>query len=275
MTESIITDQNCCVAARTSLRVNRLAEIERILSEGVGVTVDDLTERFGVSQATVRRDLDSLQASGVVQRTHGGAVSSAVRLREQPLRERSGANVAEKQAIAGAAVALVAPGETVFVGGGTTTLRLAQRLADVPLTVVTNSLPVADQLAQAPSIKVIVIGGTLRTPERSMIGPRAVEAIRSYRAELAFLGVPALDCEHGFTADGDAEAATDTAFMSMARRTIVLADHTKLGRVSTTYVAPLSAVDTVVTDCGASPAQVGELRSAGTRVTVAPVDADA
>ena len=86
----------------------------------------------------------------------------------------------------------------------------------------------------------IVIGGSLRYAELSMIGPRAVVAIQTYRAELAFLGVPALDSHHGFTADGDAEAATDGAFISMARRTVVLADHTKLGRVSTTHVVPIN-----------------------------------
>ena len=259
------------MAARTSLRVNRLAEIQRLLALGAGVTVDDLTARLGVSQATVRRDLDKLQASGLVQRTHGGAVALQSRLRERPFPERSAVNVAEKEAIAHDAARLVSSGDTVFIGGGSTTLRLARELADLSLTVVTNSIPVADELAATANTKVIVIGGTLRAPERSMIGPRAVEGIRLYRAELAFLGVPALDCEHGFTADGDAEAETDAAFMSMSRRTIVLADHSKLGRVSTTHVAPLSAIDTVVTDDGASPLQVGQLRSAGTLVSVAPL----
>ena len=262
------------MAGRTTLRVNRLAEIERLLSSGEGVTVDDLTGRLGVSQATVRRDLDSLQASGLVHRTHGGAVAVGPRLRERPFPERSTVNVAEKQAIASEAAHLVSAGDTVFIGGGSTTLRLAQQLADLELTVVTNSLSVAHQLANAPGAQVIVIGGTLRAPELTMIGPRAVDAILSYRAQLAFLGVPALDCEHGFTADGDAEAATDAAFMSMARRTVVLADHTKLGRVSTTHVAPLSAIDTVVTDDGASPTQLAQLRSAGPLVSVARVVRD-
>jgi DeoR/GlpR family transcriptional regulator of sugar metabolism len=259
------------MAGRSSLRVHRLAQIQEMLSVGEPVTVGLLTDRLGVSEATVRRDLDSLQESGVVQRTHGGAVPAAGILKELPLPLRGTVQVAAKRAIAGAAASMVRPGDTVFIGGGSTTLQLAQRLGEVALTVVTNSLPVASELSRCERIDVIVIGGTLRTPELSMIGPRAVEAIRSYRAGIAFLGVPALDGEHGFTADGDAEAATDAAFISMARRTVVLADHTKLGEVSTTHVVPLSSIDTVVTDDGAADHSLADLRASGTRVVVAEV----
>jgi len=104
-----------------------------------------------------------------------------------------------------------------------------------------------------------------------MIGPRAVDSIHSYRAELAFLGVPALDSQQGFTADGDAEAATDAAFISRARRTVVLADHSKLGRVSTTHVVPVTSIHTVITDDGAPESSVAALRAAGTHVVVAQV----
>jgi DeoR family fructose operon transcriptional repressor len=257
------------MAARSSLRVRRLAQIRQMLDAGDAVTVGELTDRLGVSEATVRRDLDLLQESGVAQRTHGGAVPAG--RRELPFPERSSVQVAEKRAIARAAAAMVTPGDTVFLGGGSTTLRLAEQLRDVDLTVVTNSLPVARELSRSPAVQVIVIGGTLRTPELTMVGPRAVEAIRAYRAGTAFLGVPALDAEHGFTADGDAEAATDAAFIAMAQRTVVLADHTKLGHVSTTHVVPLSAIDTVVTDDGAPAGVLAELRASGTHVVVAEV----
>jgi DeoR/GlpR family transcriptional regulator of sugar metabolism len=203
----------------------------------------------------------------VVQRTHGGAVPT--QLRELPYPRRSVREVAEKQAIARAAASEVREGQTLFVGGGSTTLQLAAQLVDRDVTVVTNSLPVAAELSRGRAGQVIVIGGLLRVPEQSMIGPRAVEAIGTYRAATAFLGVPALDSEHGFTADGDAEAATDLAFMEMAQRTVVLADHTKLGRVATTHVVPLSAVGLVVTDSGASGDQLQALRQAGTSVLVA------
>lgn len=254
--------------SRSTLRVSRLSRIQQMLEEDDAVvTIGQLTEALGVSEATVRRDLDALQRSGVVQRTHGGAV--AVQLRELPYPVRGRRQHAEKRAIGRAAAALITPGDTVFVGGGSTTLQLATLLVDADVTVVTNSLPVATELARSRRGQVIVVGGTLRTPELSLVGPRAVDAIRSYRASAAFLGVPALDGEHGFTADGDAEAATDHAFISMAQRTVLLADHTKLGRVATTHVVPLSAIDTVVTDTGAAPSVIDGLQAAGTTVVVA------
>jgi DeoR family transcriptional regulator of aga operon len=258
------------MASRATLRVSRLTQIQQMLADDDAVTVGQLTDRLGVSEATVRRDLDALQRSGFVQRTHGGAV--ATQIRELPYAARGSRRIAEKRAIARAAVALVEPEATLFLGGGSTTLHLAEQLVDVDVTVVTNSLPVATELSRGRRGQVIVIGGTLRSPEQSMVGPRAVEAIGSYRASIAFLGVPAIDSEHGFTADGDVEAATDLAFIENAQRCIVLADHTKLGKVSTTHVVPLSAINTVVTDTAAATQVIAELRKAGTKVIVSEVN---
>lgn len=255
------------MTSRSTLRVSRLTQIQQMLEDDDAVTVGQLTDRLGVSEATIRRDLDALQRSGYVQRTHGGAVATQVR--ELPYPVRGSRQVLEKRAIARAAAALVTPGETAFLGGGSTTLHLAEQLVDADVTVVTNSLPVATELSRGRRGQVIVIGGTLRSPEQSMVGPRAVEAIGSYRAAIAFLGVPALDSQHGFTADGDVEAATDLAFIESAQRCVVLADHSKLGRVSTTHVVPLSAIDTVVTDTGAPTQVIADLQSAGTNVIVA------
>ena len=255
------------MASRATLRVSRLTQIQQMLEDDDAVTVGQLTRRLGVSEATVRRDLDALQRSGFVQRTHGGAV--ATQIHELPYPARGSRRVAEKRAIARAAAALTPPDATLFLGGGSTTLHLAEQLVDVDVTVVTNSLPVATELSRGRRGQVIVIGGTLRSPEQSMVGPRAVEAIGSYRASIAFLGVPALDSEHGFTADGDVEAATDLAFIENAQRCIVLADHTKLGRVSTTHVVSLRAIDTVVTDTGADTQVIADLQNAGTNVIVA------
>ena len=259
------------MTGRSTLRVGRLAAIQRLLAGRDSLTIGELTDQLGVSEATVRRDLDTLQADGLVQRTHGGAVPVAQQLRERPYPERHSTNIAEKKAIALAAGSFVSPGDTIFIGGGSTTLRFAEQLTAVDVTVVTNSLSVAHELSRAKGIHVIVIGGALRSSELSMIGPRAVESIRSYRAETAFLGVPALDSHHGFTADGDAEAATDAAFISMARRTVVLADHTKLGRVSTIHVVPLSMIHTIITDDGASSAAIAQLRDSGSVVVLAEV----
>jgi DeoR family transcriptional regulator of aga operon len=254
------------MASRVTLRVSRLTQIQQMLADDDAVTVGQLTDRLGVSEATVRRDLDALQRSGFVQRTHGGAV--ATQMHELPYPVRGSRNIAEKRAIARTAAAFVVPDATLFLGGGSTTLHLAEQLVDVDVTVVTNSLPVATELSRGRRGQVIVIGGTLRSPEQSMVGPRAVEAIGTYRASIAFLGVPAIDSQHGFTADGDVEAATDLAFIENAQRCVVLADHTKLGRVSTTQVVPLAAIDTVVTDTGAATQVIADLQKGGTNVIV-------
>ena len=255
--------------SRSTLRVSRLTQIQQMLETDDVVTIGQLVERLGVSEATVRRDLDALQRSGVIRRTHGGAISAP--LHELPYPVRGARCVEEKRAIARAAASLVNEGDTLFVGGGSTTLHLAAQLLDANVTVVTNSLPVATELSRGRRGQVIVIGGTLRTPEQSMVGPRAVEAICSYRARIAFLGAPALDGQHGLTADGDVEAATDLAFIDNAQRAVVLADHTKIGRVSTTHVVPLTAIDMVVTDTGAASEAIAELRAAGTKLLVAEV----
>lgn len=259
------------MGSRAPLRVGRLATIQRLLEGRDALSITELTSTLGVSEATVRRDLERLQADGLVQRTHGGAMPVSHHLRERPYPERQAIQAAEKKAIAVGAVGFVSSGDTIFIGGGSTTLRFAEALAVIDLTVVTNSLSVAAELSRTSEIRVIVIGGMLRSPEMSMIGPRAVESIRAHRAQTAFLGVPAIDSHHGFTADGDAEAATDGAFIAMARRTVVLADHTKLGRVSSTHVVPLPMIHTIVTDDGVSDRCVSELRDAGTQVVVARV----
>ena len=117
------------MVARTGLRLSRLTAIQQLMSERHSLTVGELTDHLGVSEATVRRDLDALQADGLVQRTHGGAVAATPRVRERPYPERSAVNIAEKQAIAAAAAHFVSPGDTLFIGGGSTTLRLAEQLS--------------------------------------------------------------------------------------------------------------------------------------------------
>lgn len=248
------------------LKVDRHEAIRAAIQERSSVSLADLINLLGVSEATVRRDLDELERSGVLQRTHGGAV--AADQLPYPLRETI--NVRHKQAIATAAREFVHVGSTIFLGGGSTTLQVAPLIRSLDVTVITNSLPIAMHLAEGRA-RVVVIGGALRTPELSMVGPRAAAAIGAYRAETALLGVPAIDGDYGFTADGDAEAATDAAFVAMSKRTIVLADHTKLGRVSSTPVVPLSAIDTIVTDSDASDSALASLRQHGADVIVAEV----
>lgn len=254
------------------MRADRLQKIQDLVDFNGSISVVELTQQLFVSEATVRRDFDDLELAGLLVRTHGGATSLGGRRRELPLNVRDTARVAEKRAIAKEAAKLISPGDTIFIGGGSTTLWLAENLHDLQVTVVTNSLPVATELHRSKNVHVVVIGGSLRPLEMTTIGPRAVETIRAYRASIAFLGAPAIDATHGFTVDGDAEAASDMAYIAGAQRTVLLADHTKLGQTCTTHVVNLDAIDTVVTDDGADPLKVASLRKAGTKVLVTGVN---
>lgn len=253
------------------MRAGRLQKIQSLVDTNGSMSVLQLTLELAVSEATIRRDFDDLEGAGVLVRTHGGATSLGGKRRELPLNVRDSSMVTEKRAIAREAAKLISPGDTIFIGGGSTTHWLAENLHDLQVTVVTNSLPVAIELYRSKNVHVVVIGGSLRPFEMTTMGPRAVETIKAYRASIAFLGAPAIDAAHGFTVDGDAEAASDLAYIACAQKTILLADHTKLGQTCTTHVVDLEKIDTVVTDEGASPALVDALREAGTRVLISRV----
>lgn len=217
------------------------------------VRVADLVELLDVSEMTVRRDITELDRAGLVRRVHGGAVApdSLARPTDEPgFAAKSAWATDEKQSIADLAVQEIAPGQAVALSAGTTTHLLAERIAaDAalrPLTVVTNSLPVAETLYGAESLDVILTGGS-RTPSDGLVGPVADAALATLRVDRLFLGV------HGFDASGLmtpnlAEAATDRALLRSAAAVTVLADHSKWGVVGLAHIAALDAVDTVISD---------------------------
>jgi DeoR/GlpR family transcriptional regulator of sugar metabolism len=226
-----------------------------------GVRVNELTRRLNVSDMTVRRDLDALARQGVVEKVHGGAVPVVQASSHEPgFEAKSGLEPGAKEAIAHAAAKLVTPGSALALSGGTTTYALAQRLLDVPdLTVVTNSVRVADVFHSAsrhpgPSGRegaaTVVLTGGVRTPSDSLVGPVADRAISTLHFDLLFLGVHGISVEAGLSTPNLAEAETNRQFVRSARRVIVIADHTKWGTVGLSSFASLEDVDTLVTDAG-------------------------
>jgi DeoR family transcriptional regulator of aga operon len=170
----------------------------------------------------------------------------------------------EKLRIGKSASRLINDGETIFLGSGTTVLELARSLPDnISLTVITNSLPVVNQLSNHPGIELIVIGGMLRPSEFSMVGHITEHAVREFRADRVFMGMHAVDVRHGFTNDYLPETMTDRAILSIAPQIIVLADHSKFGRVSSVFVAPVTAADIIFTGREVSADAVEELRELG------------
>ncbi|MEU5090531.1 DeoR/GlpR family DNA-binding transcription regulator [Streptomyces sp. NPDC021356] len=224
-----------------------------------GVRVNELTRKLGVSDMTVRRDLDALARQGMLEKVHGGAVPVVEASTHEPgFEAKSGLELTAKEDIARAAAQLVAPGSAIALSGGTTTYALAHHLVDVPdLTVVTNSVRVADvfHTAQRTSgprqgAATVVLTGGVRTPSDSLVGPVADQAIAALHFDMLFLGVHGISAEAGLSTPNLAEAETNRRLVQSARRVVVVADHTKWGVVGLSSFATLEQVDTLVTDAG-------------------------
>ncbi|MDT0268802.1 DeoR/GlpR family DNA-binding transcription regulator [Streptomyces sp. DSM 44915] len=229
-----------------------------------GIRVSELTRMLQVSDMTVRRDLDVLARQGALEKVHGGAVPVAEQRTHEPgFEAKSALELSAKSAIARAAAGLASPGSAVALSGGTTTFAVAHQLLRVPeLTVVTNSVRVADvfhharQAAEsgggedgAEAARVVLTGG-VRTPSDSLVGPVADAAIASLHFDVLFLGVHGISVEAGLSTPNLAEAETNRHFIRSARRVVVVADHTKWGTTGLSSFASLDEVDTWVTDPG-------------------------
>jgi DeoR/GlpR family transcriptional regulator of sugar metabolism len=223
--------------------------------------VSDLTQRLGVSDMTIRRDLEVLARAGLIEKVHGGAVLPGAPSSHEPgFEAKSVLERPEQEAIARAAAALVVPGTAIALSAGTTTFALAHYLLDIPgLTIVTNSMRVANLFETArPAVQVgadasVVLTGGVRTPSDALVGPIADLAIRSLHVDLLFLGCHGIDVEAGLTTPNLAEAETNRAFVHAARRVTVVADHTKWAIVGLSSFAGLDEVDTLVTDSELHP----------------------
>ncbi|MFF9392401.1 DeoR/GlpR family DNA-binding transcription regulator [Streptomyces griseoluteus] len=243
-----------------------------------GVRVNELTRQLGVSDMTVRRDLDALARQGVLEKVHGGAVPVVEASTHEPgFEAKSGLEPTAKEEIARAAARLVAPGSAIALSGGTTTYTLARQLLEVPdLTVVTNSVRVADvfHTAQRTSGRrqgaaTVVLTGGVRTPSDSLVGPVADRAIAALHFDLLFLGVHGISAEAGLSTPNLAEAETNRQLVRSARRVVVVADHTKWGTVGLSSFAALDDVDTLVTDGGLPAEARAEISERLRRLVVA------
>ena len=227
--------------------------LQAVRSDG-SARVSDLTQRLGVSDMTIRRDLEVLARDGLVEKVHGGAVLPGTPASHDPgFEAKLVLERPEKTAIARAAADLVRPGTAIALAAGTTTFALAQCLLDVPgLTIVTNSLRVTNVFNGTRGLDgtadPVVLTGGVRTASDALVGPVADLTIRSLHFDLLFLGCYGFDAQAGLTTPNLAEAETNRTFIRVARRVVVLADHTKWGLVSLSSFADLSEVDVLITD---------------------------
>jgi DeoR/GlpR family transcriptional regulator of sugar metabolism len=244
------------------LAQERRDAILRALLPSGAATVADLADGLGVSEMTIRRDLGVLAGQQLVEKVHGGAVLARRGAAEPHFATKRRINAAAKAAIAEAAVAMVADGMTVALSAGTTTWQVAQRLRGDPvrdLTFVTNSLNVAGALEANGWHRIVVSGGSFRTPSDALVGTFANQTLRQLNVDLLVLGVHSIDARVGLTT---------RVMVAGARRVVVVADSSKLGQVSLATFASCDDVDELITDGGADPATLAALADAGLRTQV-------
>jgi DeoR family transcriptional regulator, aga operon transcriptional repressor len=250
-------------------QTERLSSILEHIADGGSVGVSDLCRDLGVSAATIRRDLELLEEQRLLTRTHGGAVAQGVTY-ELPLRYKGARHQDQKRRIASIAAERVADGMAIGLTGGTTTTEVARAVVDRHrLTVVTNALNIASELAVRPNLKLVVTGGVARSESYELVGPLAEQSLASLNLDVVFVGVDGIDGHAGLTTHHEIEAHTNLALVDRAYLVVVVADSSKIGRVAFARICGLERVDLFITDSDADPASLASLIDAGVEVATA------
>ena len=247
----------------------RRQEILLLLQEQGRVGVADLSRRFGVSEVTIRGDLQALAHERLIVRTHGGAVLASEGISELALTMRRRRQAPEKVRIGQAAAALVADGDAIFLDSSSTSLAIAQHIKDRRhMTVITNGLEVARELFDAPEIKLVLLGGLLERVTSSVVGGYGISEIQRFHIEKGFFGAHGIEPVAGLTDVSADEAAVKRPLVSLCRQAIAVLDATKWGRVGLASFAELPQLSQIVTDGGAPAALVAHVRGLGIDVNI-------
>jgi DeoR family transcriptional regulator of aga operon len=233
------------------------------------LTVGDLVERFGVSSVTVRTDLDALAGAGALVRSHGGAVRRLDPVQDYPISFKDTIHHAEKVRIGRAAAQLIRPGQTAILDSGTTTLQVARHLklqGPRGVTVVTNALNIAGELADVPDLALIMIGGILRQLSNSFVGPQAERMLSQLHADHFLLGVDGLDPEFGPSTPDPLEAQLNRLMLEISTEVTVVADSSKIGKRSLSSIGGISSIHRLITDEHIAPEAAQALRDQGLEV---------
>ncbi|MDQ1680099.1 MAG: DeoR family transcriptional regulator, fructose operon transcriptional repressor [Frankiaceae bacterium] len=234
------------------------------------VEVMSLAAELDVTPETVRRDLSVLERQGIVRRVHGGAIPVERLGFEPALSARNAVMTAEKERIAKAALAELPDEGAILLDAGTTTARIADILpTDREFTVVTNAIQIASALAARPNVTLLILGGRVRGRTLAAVDRWAVELLADTYVDVAFLGTNGISVDRGLTTPDTTEAGVKRAMINAARRTVVVADHTKFGNDNLSRFGALEAVDTVISDTGLDDDVADEIRAAGPRVVLA------
>jgi DeoR family fructose operon transcriptional repressor len=232
------------IGVNSDLNARQQQLLERIMLEGE-VKIADLKQLFQVTEMTIRRDLEKLEEHGSVKRTFGGAIFMG---RDILLQERSGVQTEEKMRIGRAAAALISPGESIFIDGGTTTMQIVRFLpVGMNITVVTNAMNVAAELT-GKHIPTLVTGGMLHEATSSLVGPVAVQTLSGMAFDRIFLGATGVNVSHGFSNSNIYEAEIKRIAIRQSAETNIVIDHTKFGARVLISFAALSSVQRIITD---------------------------
>jgi DeoR family transcriptional regulator, aga operon transcriptional repressor len=246
----------------------RLSAILERLANGGTVDVGELAAELSASPTTIRRDLAALERQRLLARTHGGAVAHAVSY-ELPLRYKGVRRAEEKRRIAQAAAATVSEGMAIGLTGGTTATEVARALADrQQLTIVTNAVNIASELAVRPNIKLIVTGGLARSQSYELSGPIAEASLTGLNLDVAFIGVDGIDAKAGCTTHQEVEAHTNSIMIQHAKHVVLVADSSKIGKIAFAQICEANAVSHLITDSAADDQAVQALTDCGMRVTL-------
>ncbi|MFV0416368.1 MAG: DeoR/GlpR family DNA-binding transcription regulator [Chthoniobacterales bacterium] len=248
------------------LAPERHRRILNLLTSQESVRTIDLARLFKVTEETVRRDLEKLDADGELVRTHGGAIRSSENRRDLPLTSRETMNVVEKQSIARHALKSITEGETILLDASSTAFELAVLLPDIRLTVLTNGLKIALELATRPAMQVVLVGGSLNTSSLSCVGPLSDQILASHNIEKAFLSCRGIDAKRGLSEANEQHAHLRRRIIALSQETCLLADHSKLGLKSSFFFASLTDIDYLITDRKPAPAFRAAIKRAGVKL---------
>lgn len=227
---------------------DRQSEIMKQLHEFKTVKISELSKELNVTRETIRKDLYEMEEKGLVRKVHGGAILNKANL-ETSYINRKNTNENEKRSIAKRASEFVENGDTLYIDYGTTALLFTREiLSKKDLTIITNSLPIANEIIDYSDFEVIIIGGNVRKNEKSLFGPIAYRGIEKLYVDKGFFGIGGVDSKAGFTNVHMGESEVSRLMLEHSQKNIVMADYSKFNTVSMNQVAPIEKVDVLITD---------------------------
>ena len=250
------------------LVAERQRKIVDLVNERLSIRVSELSKIFSVTEETIRRDLEKLEKENLLVRSHGGAVSVEKDQTETSYLEREVTNAAEKKAIAVEAVRLIEPGDQLILDASTTAWYMAKELPDMDIIVLTNSIKVVIELSKKEHIKVISTGGLLSANSLSYVGPLAERSLSMYHVNKAFLSCKGVHLENGLSDSNESHALLKRKMMDIADETILMVDSSKFGARAFSQIAPLSRVNSIITDSNIDELTKNQLKEKDIKVAV-------